>query len=448
MTATSNDNQQQLTPLKARTLVLDTAPLLKNSFELLNIAETLITIPEVLAEVRDRRARQSLAVLPCEIQVRQPSEEAMAAVSAFARRTGDFAVLSVTDIKVLALTYTLEKEANGGVHLRAEPMKPVEQTGRQRQAAAVEKKKKDVVNEEAMAALSLSSKPARKGQDGEASSKAAPGAKKQPVPTLPGFYMPDSDEEDDEDADKEGEAPKHDDDDDDDDGGGWITVTNLSKAKERSTNGVLSLSKDAQNSKPALPDVACITSDFAMQNVLLQMNMCLISLDGIVVKQLKNWLLRCHACFKTTHDMDKRFCPSCGNATLLRTSYSIDQDGNVRYHLRKNYRYNTRGTIYSIPNTQSGRKAHNLILREDQKEFQVANKSFHHLKNKAARRAGSTGGDIFDADYIPRMLLGGTKSATDAVLLTPIAPTVGHGRRNPNESKKRVDKKKRQRHLQ
>ena len=36
----------------------------------------------------------------------------------FARKTGDFRSLSVVDLKVLALTYQMEKELNGAAHLR------------------------------------------------------------------------------------------------------------------------------------------------------------------------------------------------------------------------------------------------------------------------------------------------------------------------------------------
>lgn len=48
------------------------------------------------------------------------------AVNEFSKKTGDFASLSLADIKVLALTYELEVEAQGGSgHLRSEPEKTV-----------------------------------------------------------------------------------------------------------------------------------------------------------------------------------------------------------------------------------------------------------------------------------------------------------------------------------
>ena len=39
----------------------------------------------------------------------------------FAKQTGDFAALSLTDLKLIALLHTLEIEVNGGKYIRSEP---------------------------------------------------------------------------------------------------------------------------------------------------------------------------------------------------------------------------------------------------------------------------------------------------------------------------------------
>jgi len=46
-------------------------------------------------------------------------------VTEFARKTGDLRSLSVTDIRVAALVYTLEKELFGTDHIRTEPTNKV-----------------------------------------------------------------------------------------------------------------------------------------------------------------------------------------------------------------------------------------------------------------------------------------------------------------------------------
>jgi len=45
-------------------------------------------------------------------------------------------------------------------------------------------------------------------------------------------------------------------------------------------------------------NVGCMTADFAMQNVLLQMGLNLVDVEGKRIRKLKTWVLRCHACFK------------------------------------------------------------------------------------------------------------------------------------------------------
>lgn len=47
------------------------------------------------------------------------------AVMEFARKTGDLHSLSKTDIRVIALAYTLERELVGTDHIRTEPTKKV-----------------------------------------------------------------------------------------------------------------------------------------------------------------------------------------------------------------------------------------------------------------------------------------------------------------------------------
>jgi hypothetical protein len=50
---------------------------------------------------------------------------------------------------------------------------------------------------------------------------------------------------------------------------------------------------------------------------------------------------------RSTKDMSKKFCPSCGYPTLIRTSITIDEYGEIQYHLKKNFQYRLRGTIVS-----------------------------------------------------------------------------------------------------
>ena len=103
---------------------------------LAGLARRYVTVAEALAEVRDARARQVLALLPFPLETRQPAEASIAAVRDFARKTGDLARLSRTDVLLLALTHQLEREANGARFLRSEPPSTVTQASRVAAATA------------------------------------------------------------------------------------------------------------------------------------------------------------------------------------------------------------------------------------------------------------------------------------------------------------------------
>ena len=46
--------------------------------------------------------------------------------------------------------------------------------------------------------------------------------------------------------------------------------------------------------------VSIVTADFAMQNLILQLGLKLVSPDGRQIKRISRWALRCSACFKVT----------------------------------------------------------------------------------------------------------------------------------------------------
>eukprot|EP00290_Baffinella_frigidus_P020808 CAMPEP_0180192894 /NCGR_PEP_ID=MMETSP0987-20121128/2213_1 /TAXON_ID=697907 /ORGANISM="non described non described, Strain CCMP2293" /LENGTH=165 /DNA_ID=CAMNT_0022147531 /DNA_START=59 /DNA_END=553 /DNA_ORIENTATION=+ len=103
-----------------RKVVLDSGAIIKGG-RLEDLGERFWTIAEVLNEVRDSNARMVLETTSADIQVREVDPAAIAFVSKFAKLTGDFAKLSAVDIKVLALTYQLERQFCGTAHLNEKP---------------------------------------------------------------------------------------------------------------------------------------------------------------------------------------------------------------------------------------------------------------------------------------------------------------------------------------
>jgi RNA-binding protein NOB1 len=111
--------------------------------------------------------------------------------------------------------------------------------------------------------------------------------------------------------------------------------------------------------------IAVVTADYAMQNVLLQMGLRLVTRDGRVIRKLSRWALRCGACFAVTREPGRIFCPKCGNMPLDKVEVVVGADGTEVIGARK--RHVLRGTRYSLPKPRGGRAgaAGNPILRED-----------------------------------------------------------------------------------
>merc|ERR1719318_556625 len=104
------------------------------------------------------------------------------------------------------------------------------------------------------------------------------------------------------DSDKENDEEDQSEDDDD----GWITPGNVKTKK-----AVYAGTDEGKVDKKVT--VACMTTDFAMQNVCKQLGLNIIGTNGMVIKETKNWIMRCYGCFYTTPRMDLVFCPKCGN---------------------------------------------------------------------------------------------------------------------------------------
>jgi len=144
-----------------------------------------------------------------------------------------------------------------------------------------------------------------------------------------------------------------------DDEGGWITPDNVTQYND-SYNALTGAVVPDEHVK-----VACLTTDFAMQNVLLQMKMNLLAVDGMVIKMTQKWILRCYTCFKLCKQIEKQFCPHCGYPTLEKVSYTIDEEGNPSYNIPRGKR-SLRGTKYPLPIPKGGRNNNDLILCEQQ----------------------------------------------------------------------------------
>ncbi len=75
----------------------------------------------------------------------------------------------------------------------------------------------------------------------------------------------------------------------------------------------------------------------------MQMGIPLLSVDGMLIKRVKSYILECYTCLKICRDNTKQFCPICGNSSLVRVTCSFNLDGSFVLYRRKGYRPNLRG---------------------------------------------------------------------------------------------------------
>ncbi|KAA8647583.1 hypothetical protein EYZ11_007853 [Aspergillus tanneri] len=390
-------------PKSVHTIVLDAGPILKNTpplSTLLAQCEELLITPSVVAEIRDpdARARVETLYLPF-LKQRTPTPKSMAVLSEFSRKTGDRAVLSRTDIEVLALAYELECERNGGDwRLRSVPGqkqvngKPPAKEGEE--TTEIEPTQTDSNTESAGVDLVTENLKNTSLDGGNEETQPDPSA---PEVTEHNAQVESSEEKPE--GEGEDEAAES-------DGGEWITPSNFKKRQARD-EGLSSTTPE-----PKVMQVATMTTDFACQNVLLQMNLNLLSTTTLQrIRHLKSFIKRCHACFLTTKDMTKQFCPRCGKDTLTRVSCTTNANGQFTMHLKKNMQWNNRGNRYSVPKPVHGSAngkwkggggkggwGTELILTEDQKEYsRAAAEEKRRLRKER---------DLMDEDYLPAILTG------------------------------------------
>jgi rRNA maturation endonuclease Nob1 len=556
-------------------LVIDSGAIIKgHGANFHKIANRMVTVEEVIAEIRDSKSREILLRLPFELEICNPSDEAMTAVAKFAEKSGDFASLSLTDLKVMALSYQFEVAINNKKYIREEPVDNKTLEWRQNQqrsgnptavpatvkrtpqpaapVAKAEEAKQDFKQSDAIASTTMIADNVEEGtnnklapcddeeevgeEDGdyvdgeyydddeeyysgeesndEEDSEGEEGAAEDepfslendedfPVLGLEGFTISDdasapdasagaeittsgwganmpkpavsvtntasddtiitSGEEGEEQqqlstqsvdatltatksrqfdgssyfhkdvrkkAEKEMQAQKLKQPESqsvtdpgisstsrilgtssggasglsnahaamEDDGVGWISASNMkdciatgkgmigstasnataaAAAAAGKAGGELvsaaKAKKSNSNKKQAATKgedrvVGCVTTDFTMQNVLIQMNLHVVDVEGMKIHSVKQWVLRCMACFTIHYDMDRHFCSKCGVNHLSRVACSIDsKTGQLRLHMKKGYVANKKGKVHSLPLPgKQGRFQGELLLREDQ----------------------------------------------------------------------------------
>ncbi|CAG9466552.1 unnamed protein product [Pedinophyceae sp. YPF-701] len=410
-----------------------------NAVKLEQLGERIVTVKSVLEEVRDKQSRQFLQMLPFDIEVLDPSEDAMIATRKFATATGDSFSLSGPDLRLIALARMLEEQAHGATHLRTKPIKAKIKRGKGARADKLpgwgdentadldawrEVEEADGDAPEGATGSRIAHTTATIGPEGQASfdqapapqvdtgapandSKGVDGATERLERLAVGGAQAQREERA-QDAGSGGEGEE------------WEAVTSTAarrrkqrrearmkeaellerEARERAQrelalmaaeagteergdegdgqggesdgpseydfggdDGAASGSEDSVASLGFDSSVCIATADFAMQNVIVQMGLRLVTPDGRRIRELATYALRCTACAAVVRDMSRLFCPRCGNQALDKVQVRVGPDGAEQIGVRR--RHITRGTKYSLPMPRGGKGGKDPVLRED-----------------------------------------------------------------------------------
>lgn len=320
-------------------LVVDSSALIHHG-PIKESGKNIYSCQEVLDEIKDKATLERLRFLPYELKISPFDQDDLDTCIEFSKKTGDYRQLSATDLKLIAVTYSLEKRYNG--------TKFINKTPKQVDVKSLEKPKHAAKSiDKAMEALGM---------------KLSEATMEDSKPLTDAELEKILDDE----VGSSGEGSG-----DDDDEADWITPSNIGKVyKQMGYDKPANITVEMKNKDRVT--VACMTSDFSMQNCLLQMGLLVVSpKDGLMIKEAKKIALRCHACFKVFHDTEKiknNFCPHCGNLdTLKRVQYIIDENGVKRVLINFKRPIRVKGTNQQLPKPRGGKHANNPILAPDQK---------------------------------------------------------------------------------
>ncbi|CRG98982.1 RNA-binding protein NOB1, putative [Plasmodium relictum] len=215
--------------------------------------------------------------------------------------------------------------------------------------------------------------------------------------------------------------------DNDDKDGKWININNFD---------TYNLNIDKKEQFDA--NIACITTDYSMQNVLYQIGLNVITIDGYKINSIKLWGYFCTSCYFFMRRNSILFCSKCGNNNLRKVNVIVDNNLKKLVVKIPQFRINNKNTIFSIPkkkkNSKFEEKLH--IFREDELLIGGRKQYIAHQKklyeNQRNIKNPFNGDNIYDYnDWAFRTTL---KSGKVAVLKNP--KIIVGGKRNSHKKKR------------
>ncbi|VUZ94173.1 RNA-binding protein NOB1, putative [Plasmodium vivax] len=453
----------------------------------------------VIKEIKDENSRRRLNNMMPLLTVARAEERDVNFVKYFAKMTGDFDSLSEVDIDVIALTYMLHRMHGDVSKLNAAPMETIYKYDQVefdyvgRGGAAVEEDEAAVGEDEAAVGedeAANGEEEAANGEEEAASGEADETTASSAQPEKADSGMDDLKREDGESAGgggmldggesphesdaEEGGSPHEGDSDVESDSDGSAhedgsldarrrirgcetikeEVVQVAEAAEQeeeeegaqwiSINNYYTQNADVNMKEKFTPKVACVTTDYAMQNVLYQIGLNVITMDGYKINSIKLWGHICTSCYTFIKKSSLLFCSKCGNNNLRKVNVVVDNKLKKLVVKIPQFRVNTKNTIYSIPKKKNSSKKKFQdklqIFREDElliggrKQFLTHQKKLY--ESQKSKKDPFSGDNLYDDcvnDWTYRTTL---KNGKVAILTNPKIVVGGRKKRAHRRKKK------------
>ena len=293
------------------------------------------TTQYIVNEIRDPKARDFYQLNKNFIEIKNPNKDSIKKVSKFAKESNDLTYLSIADLSVMALAYETIKNIGLIEKLNKKPLnytvidpeKFQEQINKKKEKEKVEKK----INED--------NKIMNINEDDDEDDWITPENLYTKLDEMNGIHE------------IKNKKKKEDD---------KINVIN------NDNNIEMNIDNDNEDKKNKDEiNVYVNTADFTLQNACMKMGIPILGVDGLRIRNIKNYILKCTVCYKFIFEIDKKFCPYCGYPYLMKIGYNIYANGEMKINDRKP-EPRKRGQIFDLPAPTTKKNGTVYILTEDQ----------------------------------------------------------------------------------
>ena len=295
------------------------------------------TTQYIVNEIRDPKARDFYQLNKNFIEIKNPTKDSIKKVSKFAKESNDLTYLSIADLSVMALAYETIKNIGLIEKLNKKPLNYTVIDPEKFQEQINKKKEKEKEKDEKK--INEDNKIININEDDDEDDWITPENLYTKLDEMNGVHE------------FKNKKKKEDD---------KINVIN------NDNNIEMNIDNDDEDKKNKDEiNVYVNTADFTLQNACMKMGIPILGVDGLRIRNIKNYILKCTVCYKFIFEIDKKFCPYCGYPYLMKIGYNIYANGEMKINDRKP-EPRKRGQIFDLPAPTTKKNGTVYILTEDQ----------------------------------------------------------------------------------